>query len=152
MQILSDQGRNFESTLFKELCRCLGIDKIRTSSYKASTNGMLERFHKTLNSMLAKVMKESQRNWDQMLPQVMAAYRSSIHSATGFSPNFLIFGLENRAPMDLVMMNPEAARDEELSMNEFVANKQVQIMKSYNIVRNNSRQSRKGERRLTISR
>ena len=136
MQILSDQGRNFESGLFKELCRCLEIDKIRTSSYKASTNGMLERFHKTLNAMLAKVIMDSQRNLDQMLPQVMAAYRASTHSVTGFSPNFLLFGQENRAPVDLVMLNPEEVKDKELSVNEFVANKQLLLMKSYDIVRN----------------
>ena len=136
MQILSDQGHNFESGLFKELCQCLGIDKIRTTSYKASTNGMLERFHKTLNAMLAKVKKDSQRNWDQMLPQVMAAYRASTHSATGFSPNFLLFGQENRAPVDLVMLNPEEIKDRELSVNEFISNKQLLLTKSYSLVRN----------------
>ena len=97
---------------------------------------MLERFHKTLNAMLAKVIKDSQRNWDQMLPQVMAAYRASTHSVTEFSPNFPLFGQENRAPVDMVMLNPEEVKDEKLSVNEFVANKQLLLMKSYDIVKN----------------
>ena len=62
IRILSDQGRNFESQLFQELCRCMAIDKVRTSSYKPSTNGQQERFHRTLNAMIAKVVKESQRD------------------------------------------------------------------------------------------
>jgi len=33
------------------------IDKIRCSSYRPSTNSACERFHRTLNSMLAKVIK-----------------------------------------------------------------------------------------------
>ena len=135
-QILTDQGRNFESELFRELCKCLGIDKIRTSTYKPSTNGMLERFHRTLNSMLAKVINESQRNWDEMLQQVMAAYRSSVHATTGFSPNFIVFGQENRAPIDIVMGTIEKPLERNLSFNEFVANKQNQMTLAYEKVRN----------------
>jgi hypothetical protein len=86
-----------------ELCRAYGIEKIRTSSYKASTNGAIERFHRTLNSMLGKVVAESQRDWDQHVAQVMAAYRSTKHQSTGYSPNFLVYGRENRAPIDLVL-------------------------------------------------
>ena len=41
MQILSDQGKNFESELFKEMCKCLGIEKIRTTIYKPSTKAPL---------------------------------------------------------------------------------------------------------------
>src|SRR6218665_1389775 len=49
LQILTDQGTNFEGNLFQELCRLLGIDKVRTSSYPPSGNGLIERFHRTLN-------------------------------------------------------------------------------------------------------
>ena len=37
-----------------------------------------------------------------MLPFVMAAYRSSLHQSTNYSPNYLMFGREVRAPADLV--------------------------------------------------
>jgi transposase InsO family protein len=65
----------------------MGVDKIRTSPYHPQSNGMLERFHRVLNSMLAKVIDEDQRNWPDHLPTVMSAYRASVHEATGFSPN-----------------------------------------------------------------
>ncbi len=89
--------------MFQEFCRLLDIDKIRTTAYKPSTNGNVERFHRTLNSMLAKVVAHNQRDWDLHLPAVLAAYRSSRHESTGFSPNFMLFGRENRAPLDLVL-------------------------------------------------
>ena len=38
-RILSDQGAEFESNLFQELCRVMNSDKIRTTPYKPSTNG-----------------------------------------------------------------------------------------------------------------
>ena len=102
-RILSDQGREFESALFQELCVKLEIDKVRTSPYQPSTNGAVERFHRTLNSMLAKTITENQRDWDVKLEPVMAAYRAAVHSATGFSPNYLVLGRENRMPVDVVL-------------------------------------------------
>ena len=101
-RILTDQGTKFESLLCKELCRVLEIDKVRTSPYHPSGNSMLERFHRTLNSMIGKVVSESQRDWDVWLPTVMSAYRASTHSATGYGPNFLVFGRENGMPADIV--------------------------------------------------
>ena len=106
LQILTDQGTNFEGNLFKELCRLLGIDKVRTSSYHPSCNGLIERFHRTMNAMLGKVVSSHQRDWDEVLPLVLAAYRASPHEVTGYSPNFLMFGRETRAPIDLVYGRP----------------------------------------------
>ena len=107
LQLLSDQGKEFEAKVFSELCHGLEIDKIRTSGYKPSTNGQIERFHRTLNSMLGKVVEENQRDWDERLPAVMAAYRASVHEATGYTPNFLMFMREHRAPLDVAFGQPE---------------------------------------------
>ena len=64
IQILTDQGRNFESDLFREVCKRLSIDKVRTSAYKPSTNGNIERFHATMHSILAKLVSKNQKDWD----------------------------------------------------------------------------------------
>jgi len=105
-QLLTDRGPEFESLLFAELMRWMEIDKIRTTAYKPSTNGAVERFHRTLNSMLGKVVKDSQRDWDDRLPYVMAAYRASVHESTGYTPNQLFMGRDLRMPLDLVMGLP----------------------------------------------
>ena len=118
-RILTDQGPNFESILFKELCLAFGIAKIRTSPYKASTNAGAERFHSTLNTMLAKKVKESQRDWDTHLQSVMAAYRATRHASTSLSPNFIIFGRENVMPSDLVLCNANVLHGKENSVQEF---------------------------------
>ena len=47
-QLLSDRGAEFEGSLMKELCLALEIEKLRTTAYKPSTNGALERFHQDL--------------------------------------------------------------------------------------------------------
>ena len=53
--------------------------------------------------MIGKIIQENQRNWQEVLPQVMAAYKASEHSATGFSPNHIMHSRECRAPIDLVL-------------------------------------------------
>ena len=79
IQILSDQGTNFDGQVFREVCRLLNVDKLRTSSYRPSTNGMIEKFHRTLNSMIEKLVSLHQPNWCEILPFVLSAYRASVH-------------------------------------------------------------------------
>ena len=98
-QLLSDQIPEFGSELFLEMCRALGIDKIRTSPYRLACNGMLERYHGTLNSMIGKIVSENELDWDTRVPFVMIAYRASVHDATSFTPNFLAFGRVVRASL-----------------------------------------------------
>lgn len=134
-RILTDQGPEFESQLFHELCASFGIDKVRCSPYKPSTNGCVERFHRTLNSMLGKVISQNQRDWDEKLQHVMAAYRAAKHESTGFSPNRLIFGRENAAPLDLVLGETFADQEHYHSYDDYVAEIQDRIRKAHILAR-----------------
>ena len=138
-QLLSDWGSEFESELFTELIKWLEIDKLRTTAYQPSTKGVVERFHRTLNSMLGKVVDESQRDWDDRLPAVLAAYRASPHESTGFSPNRLFWGREVRMPLDVMLDLPEGERDLYHPVDEFVCQTQEQMAKAYALAREHLR-------------
>ena len=56
--------------------------------------------------MMGKVVSDSQKDWDLQLPFVMAAYRSTVHASTNFTPNYLMMAREVRAPADLVFGTP----------------------------------------------
>lgn len=81
-QIHSDQGRNFESLVFQELCRLLGIEKTRTTALHLQSDGMVERFNQIVEAMLSKFVAENQRDWDEHRPLLMLTNRSAVHETT----------------------------------------------------------------------
>lgn len=110
-EILTDQGKEFEADLTRELFDLLGICKLRTSGYRPQTNGACEAQHKALNAMLAKVISESQRDWSKWVGYATFCYNATEHSATGFSPFFLMTGREPRWNVDFVLHGVEPGHE-----------------------------------------
>jgi len=112
------------------------IDKLRTNFYYASCNGSIERFHRTLNSVLSKVVADNQRDWDEHVSYALAAYRMTKHSATGFSPNYLVFGRELAAPFELMFLGiPENDNIRDQNHCKYIAALKDRLPKSYTLVR-----------------
>ena len=124
--IHSDNGRNFESKIFPEMCQLLSVNKTRTSACYPEGNGQVENLHKTLRSMLKARLEDSAATWDEHLDLYMMAYCSSVHSSTGHNPFELMFGREMRIRLDVMV---GGAEDNECSYTDFVA---VELHKLHN--------------------
>ena len=107
-ELHSDQGRNFESKVFAEICKLLDIEKTRTTPLHPQSDGQVERFNRTLVEMLRGKIKEDQKDWDLQLPACMMAYRSAVHESTDVSPNLLMLGREVEVPLDVMTETPDA--------------------------------------------
>ncbi|KAG7188175.1 hypothetical protein KM043_017671, partial [Ampulex compressa] len=64
LYITTDQGSQFETQLFKTLTRLVGTSRIRTTPYHLSSNGMIERWHRTLKAAL---ICNQQVKWAELL-------------------------------------------------------------------------------------
>lgn len=91
--ILTHQGTEFNNELLRTLCLAYGVKKVLTTVKKSSTNGLAERFNRTLWDMLAKKGAKGQENWDQEINACLYAYLSSVQASTGKSPYEVMFGL-----------------------------------------------------------
>ena len=81
-QLHSDQGQNFESAILRQTLDAFSINKSRTTAYHLQGDGLVERFNRSLlQSFQAYVDKQT--GWEQYLPLVLYAYRTSVHSPTG---------------------------------------------------------------------
>ena len=91
----------------QNLCKPLSIDKTRTTSFKPQSNGNVERFHRTLATMLTIYIAKEQNIWDEYLSQIMMAYRSSKQSSTDQTPNILMLGREITLFLQVVIESPK---------------------------------------------
>ncbi len=96
----------------------LGIQRAYTTSYEARTNAVCERSHLTVNSMLAKCVKDNQRDWSDHLQYVAFCYNASRHESTQYTPYFLVHGDEPRWDIDLQL----GVKDKQAySVNDYAA-------------------------------
>ena len=102
LELHSDQGRNFESELIKEMCDILGINKTRTTPYHPQSDGMVERYSQTLATQLSMFVNENHSDWDEHLHTVLMA----VHESTGQTPARLMMGHELHIPVDLMYGQP----------------------------------------------
>jgi transposase InsO family protein len=99
--ILTDQGTAFMSRVMMDVCNLLRIKQVRTRVYHPQTDGLVERFVKTLKQMLKKVIERDRRNWDQVLPHLMFSVCEVPQASTGFSPFENLYGRRPRGLLDL---------------------------------------------------
>ena len=109
-QIHTDQGTQFESKLFQNLCELLDIDKTRTTAFHPQSDGLVERFNKTLEDMISKYITVDQRSWDSSLQLLLMAYRTSEHESTGYTSNRMMFGREPLLAVDLLIGSVEGIK------------------------------------------
>uniref|UniRef100_A0A3P9L4N5 Gypsy retrotransposon integrase-like protein 1 n=1 Tax=Oryzias latipes TaxID=8090 RepID=A0A3P9L4N5_ORYLA len=104
--IHTDQGRNFESKVFAAMCEKLGSHKTRTTPLHPQSDGLVERFNRTLAEQLAIVADRHQRDWDTHVPLLLMGYRSAAQDSTACSPALLMLGREIRTPAEIAMGKP----------------------------------------------
>ena len=141
----SDQGTNFESTLFQQVCQILGIHKTRTTAYHPQSDGLVERFNRPLQAMIATYVKDDQTDWDDHLPHIMMAYRSSEHASTRATPNFLMLGRETNIPLDL--LGGEVPNQQTQTSDTYALKVQNSLRNAYEEVRVHSQAAMERQKR-----
>ena len=93
LHIVTDRGRQFESELMSHLSSLIGFHRLRTTAYHPQSNGMVERFHRTLKNAL----KARPDDWLIALPSVLLALRC-LPNEHGISPFTAVTGASPLMP------------------------------------------------------
>lgn len=99
-RVTTDQGRQFESELFRRLAEISGTKHIRTAAYHPAANGMMERLHRQLKAAI-KCHEES--GWTDALPVALMGIRAAWKPDLGATAAELTFGENIRLPGDFLI-------------------------------------------------
>ena len=114
-KILTDRGTHFNNSLLKGLLERFTIKHLMSTPYHPQTNGLVERFNRTLGEALARTAADHLDDWDQYIAPILFAYRTSKHSTTKVTPFYLVYGREARLPMDSTKIEEECSMVQHIS-------------------------------------
>jgi len=91
-KIIHDRAAEFLSEVLQDTATIMSLSQLSTFGGHPQTNGLVERFNRTLKATLSKVVVKGRRDWDECLGPALLAYRTVPQASTGQSPFFLLYG------------------------------------------------------------
>ena len=128
----SDQAREFEGKVIKEICALGGIQKSRTTPYYRMGNSQCERFNRTFLEMLGTLGQHQKADWKTHCAKLVHIYNCTKHDTTGYSPYFLLFVREPRIPIDVLLPSHEA--NHEVTYTGYIADLRKRMKHAHEMV------------------
>lgn len=115
------------------------------TAYHPRTDGLVERFNRTLTNMLSKTVEQGGKNWDQHVPFVLLAYWASIQGSTQESPFFLLYGRDPLLPTDAVL-NPDSAKRKNFDIDDYNSCLSIYMSDAWESARANVKSAQKQQK------
>ena len=136
IELHTDQGKNMDGQMIRQLCQMLEISKTRTTPYHPSSNGQVERYNRLVLQSIRCYIKNKQNNWDMHLQQIAGAIRATQNRQTGCTPNLLMLGREVMQPVD-IMLGTAQINNPEKETNEYLASLMSKMSEAHQLAREN---------------
>ena len=137
------------SGTFREFCASWKIQHVHTTAYHPQTNGACELFNGTIKTRLQRLMDGKELNeWDTIVSAAVFSYNTTLHSQTGYTPFYMMFGSEARVPVEMIVTPSDQAVSEE----DYVRELAERLQDSYQSVRSSGWLLQKREKEMYDSR
>ena len=107
-KIVHDRAAEFLAGILQVTAKLLGVRQLPMSGGHPQTDGLVERFNRTLKQMLAKLVKKGGHDWDELLGPVLLAYRATPHTSSGLLLFYLLYGRNPQLTSQLNFQVPVA--------------------------------------------
>jgi len=144
-KLLSDQGANFLAKVMEVTCRLCNTLKLKTTAYHPQCDGLVERFNKTITTMLSMFVSSNQRDLDVFILYVLFAYRTAKNSTTGYDSFYLLYGTPAQLPLDIVFNSAINANYNKT--DDYVNDMQIKFTAAWKITRENIERSQISQKR-----
>ena len=115
------------------MCVLWKVKKTRTTPYHPQGNSVVERGNKTLGDALRSLLLGlEQEGWDEILPQILRSFRSTPHTTTKETPNFMMMGREVRVPDQLMY---ESGFPDDQPTHQYVVDMQARMKLTHQLLR-----------------
>uniref|UniRef100_A0A8R1DVY1 Integrase catalytic domain-containing protein n=2 Tax=Caenorhabditis japonica TaxID=281687 RepID=A0A8R1DVY1_CAEJA len=91
------------SAAFQQFCSLLEIGHHRAIPHHSKGNGATERTFRTFHAVISKYINKEHSDWDTILPFTTFSYNNTVHSTTGETPFFLVFGRDPTLTIDRII-------------------------------------------------
>jgi hypothetical protein len=125
-EITVDNGKQFDSQLFKNFCHSIGTKVMFASVYHPQSNGAVERANGLIFSAIKKCLyNQAKGKWVAELPKVIFSHNTTESRATKFTPFRLLYGAEAMIPEEIMgeslRVTEEQASRENLAQDKDLA-------------------------------
>jgi hypothetical protein len=105
--IVSDRGAVFTSAFWSQLCFCLGVRRRLSTAFHPQTDGQTERQNQTIEHYFRCYCNHLQDDWVKKTPLAEFSYNNSVHTTTGMTPFFAMYGCHPSVPSSVRDDRPE---------------------------------------------
>ena len=77
LELHTNQGRNMDGNLVRQICRILQIQKTRTTPYHPASNSQVERYNSLILQTIRCFITRQQNRWDEHVQLLAAAIRAT---------------------------------------------------------------------------
>ncbi|GFT91809.1 transposon Ty3-I Gag-Pol polyprotein [Nephila pilipes] len=106
LRLTTDQGTQFEASLFDALSKFLGTEKRHTTPYHPAANGQVERFHRQLK---VAIMAHGNAQWTTVLPTILMGFRATWKEDLQATTAEMIYGAPIRLPGEFLCPSKPSA-------------------------------------------